>query len=199
MTFTFFAQYSLITIFLITAFGALISQIDLNFGLFSRGAFNLSKSKSSHRNLGWVSVVALMSLLFWGGYDPDTIPAPADLLIFVHIPLLLICSVAILYQSLKDQSNQVFQDMVHILSWIVVLVLGAIFTLSVCGLLIQKLNLFPASLSAVYLISYPSLVFAHAGLGFGIILIRNLQVRRYQQNLQIRTAETETPKYHHGN
>ena len=140
-----------------------------------------------------------MGLLFWGGYDPNMSPAIADLLIFLHIPLLLICSVAILYKSLKDQSNQVSNDGVLILSWIVMLVLGALFTLAVCVLLIQKFELFPASLSIAYLIPYPSLVVAHAGLGFGIILIRNLQVRRLQRNSQIRTEVAEYPKHQFGN
>jgi len=199
MTFTFFAQNSLKTIFLIAAAGALITQIDLKVSIFSWGTNKLSKSESRHRNLGWISVIALMGLLFWGGYAPNMNPAIADLLVYLHIPLLLICSVVIIYKSLKDQRYQVSNDGVQILSWIVMLVLGALFTLAVCVLLIQKFELFPASLSTVYLISYPSLVFAHAGLGFGIILIRNLQVRRLHRNSQIRTEVAEIPKHHFGN
>jgi len=199
MTFTFFAQNLLKSKLLIAEVGALITQIDLKISFYSWGANNFSKSESRHRYLGWISVIALMGLLFWGGYDPNMSPAIADLLIFLHIPLLLICSVAILYKSLKDQSNQVSNDGVLILSWIVMLVLGALFTLAVCVLLIQKFELFPASLSIAYLIPYPSLVVAHAGLGFGIILIRNLQVRRLQRNSQIRTEVAKNPKHQFGN
>lgn len=177
MNYAIVAHDSLRILFLITATGAVVTRFGSNLKYFRWLNNSQAKLELGHRYLGWIAIIAIMALLLWGGYEPDTEPGIIDRLIYLHIPLLLICSAAILYKSYKEEGNPILQDRMLQYSWLIISIFGALFTFVVSAMLIRNYELFPGNLPVLYTVPYSILVITHAGLAFGIIVVRNIQVR----------------------
>ena len=164
-------------LFLTTAAIAVFTQIASTERVADWMSVDSSKMKSRHRYFGWVSMVGLMSLLVWGGYSPVKASGILNRLIFLHIPLLLVCTAAILFVAFKEERKRIREDGFQKITWIFIFILGACFTIDMLALLIRRYGWFSTSLPFLQIIPYPAFVFAHAFIAFGIVVIRNLQVR----------------------
>lgn len=153
---------------------------------------------SGHRFFGWIGIISIMLLLFLESYQPDSIPDFIDRLVYLHIPLLLICSAAILYKAYKEEGNPLQQDGIFKVAWWIIFGFGALFSFAVAAMLIRKFELFQANLAAIYAIPYSILVIAHAGLAFGIVVIRYFQEKLMQGGNTVLSAQNgkEISKFH---
>ena len=163
--------------FLITAAIAVITRVASEDRVAVRMGLDRSKMDSRHRYFGWVALFGFMSLLFWGEYSPVKASSILDRLLFLHIPLLLICTAAILFIAFKDEWERIIGDRFLKISWIIIFILGGLFTIDIIALLIRRFGLLSANLDFLYAIPYGTFVFVHAVIAFLIVIIRNLQVR----------------------
>ena len=163
--------------FLITATVAVFTQVASNDRIAHWMGLNQSKMRSRHRYFGWVSLFGFMSLLFWGGYSPAKASGVLDRLLYLHIPLLLICTAVILFIAYKEERSRITTDGFLKISWMLIFILGSLFSIDVFALFIRRFRWFSEYRPQLQTIPYSLLVFAHAGIAFGIVIIRNLQVR----------------------
>lgn len=170
-------EYFVKIFFLITAAIAVFTQIASTERVADWMNLDRSKMKSRHRYFGWVSMIGLMSLLIWGGYSPVKASGVLDRLIFLHIPVLLICTAAILFVAFKEERKRITEDGFQKITWMLIFILGACFTIDMLALLIRRFGWFTTNLPFLQTIPYSAFVFAHALIAFGIVVIRNFQVR----------------------
>ena len=173
-------EYLVKIFFLITAVAAVSTRIASDDRIAHRLGLDRSRMRSRHRFFGWVSLFGFMSLLIFGGYSPVKATGFVDRLLFLHIPLLLICTAAILYIAYRDEWNRIIENDFLKITWIAIFILGALFAFDIFALVIRRFELFSANLPFLYAIPYAAFVIGHAVIAFAIVIIRNFQVRGFR-------------------